>query len=575
MLVYGDIERSEVPAAMHAVIRSALEEARHLPPGLDRHAALMRAFLCTAELVQGLADAEFSRTGYDGITPSQARGARLLRDMAACLVGSWTDPGAPLDLPADWSRRLAQLDGCAPIRVRQPEGYAHYALYPEAYIEAARRSGLGPDTVVIGIRSIGTSLSAIVAAALGAKPALTLRPAGHPFARRVALSPALEAALLARPGAEYAIVDEGPGLSGSSFNCVADWLEAQGVAPRDIHFFPGHGGDPGRHAAPEHRQRWANAPRHVVGFDDFLPPAELAGWIADRTGPLDAPLTDISGGVWRTLRCASERDWPPADRQMERRKFLAKSRGRTWLVKFTGIGDIGTRKLARAKALAAEDFVPPPLALRHGFLIEPWIDVSQMPLESLDRHLLLTHVARYLTARARHLPAPSPGAPVDALFAMAIGNTGECLGDAARDRIANRLGDPARLAPLIYPVATDNRMHAWEWLVTPEGRLLKADALDHCVGHDLIGCQDISWDIAGAAIELGLTGDERTFLASEIAAHSGRRVEPGLIEPMACCYLAFQIGLWTDAGERCGPDEAPRIEAILSRYIARLSALAG
>ena len=35
--------------------------------------------------------------------------------------------------------------------------------------------------------------------------------------------------------------------------------------------------------------------------------------------------------------------------------------------------------------------------------------------------------------------------------------------------------------------------------------LLKTDALDHSEGHDLIGCQDIAWDVVGAATELELS----------------------------------------------------------------------
>jgi hypothetical protein len=42
---------------------------------------------------------------------------------------------------------------------------------------------LGADTQVVGIRSIGTGLSTLVAAAIGAPRPFTLRPIGHPFQR--------------------------------------------------------------------------------------------------------------------------------------------------------------------------------------------------------------------------------------------------------------------------------------------------------------------------------------------------------------------------------------------------------
>jgi hypothetical protein len=258
---------------------------------------------------------------------------------------------------------------------------------------------------------------------------------------------------------------------------------------------------------------------------------------------------------------------------MEKRKFLARSHDRTWLIKFAGIGDIGMQKFAQANALADEGVVPEPLAFCHGFLVEPWIDAPPFDVRNVDRSIVLAQIARYLAARVRRLPATRPGATVDALFAMAIQNTGECLGETARDRIATRLGDPTRLAPLIHPIATDNRMHAWEWLITPEGRLLKTDTLDHCVGHDLVGCQDVTWDIAGAAVEFALTTDERAFLASEVALLADRPVETTLIEPMEYCYLAFQIGLWTDALARCDGEDAYRIRSVVGRFTAGLSAL--
>ena len=95
----------------------------------------------------------------------------------------------------------------------------------------ARQSGLGPDTRVIGIRSIGTGLAAIVAAALGAKRPFTVRPVGHPFSRELRIGDGLKEQLLADPHASFAIVDEGPGLSGSSFAAVIGWLRDNDVAP--------------------------------------------------------------------------------------------------------------------------------------------------------------------------------------------------------------------------------------------------------------------------------------------------------------------------------------------------------
>jgi hypothetical protein len=124
-----------------------------------------------------------------------------------------------------------------------PEGYAFYALHPALYAAAAAR--LPPaDWRVIGIRSIGTGLAAVAASALRAPPPVTVRPGGHPFSRELRLAPELKAEWAAHDGS-FAVVDEGPGLSGSSFGAVADALERLGVPRERIAFLPGHGGDLG------------------------------------------------------------------------------------------------------------------------------------------------------------------------------------------------------------------------------------------------------------------------------------------------------------------------------------------
>jgi len=108
--------------------------------------------------------------------------------------------------------------------MKQTEGFALYALYPESYLQAALNSQLTSKTVVIGLRSIGVTLAALVAAALGSGPSFSLRPTGPPFQRRVQVTAELSDLILADPKSDFAIVDEGPGLSGSSLGSVVDWL---------------------------------------------------------------------------------------------------------------------------------------------------------------------------------------------------------------------------------------------------------------------------------------------------------------------------------------------------------------
>ena len=112
--------------------------------------------------------------------------------------------------------------------------------------------------------------------------------------------------------------------------------------------------------------------------------------------------------------------------------------------------------------------------------------------------------------------------------------------EAARD-LDRLLQDAGRLEGAVRRVETDNRLHAWEWLHTPDGRLLKTDALDHHAGHDLIGCQDIAWDIAGATVELDLSDSERNRLCRIVAEQSGHPGEPRPSGTADACYLAFQM----------------------------------
>ncbi|TWA83166.1 hypothetical protein FBZ83_106349 [Azospirillum brasilense] len=555
MLVYGDRDRLEKPCVAVVRIAAALHTAASKPDGLIRHAMLVSLFIEAAELAQGLADAEFAALGEDDCTPCRHAAMAVVMGLARAVARSWRgepQPGA-CALAADLETLSAQPLP-ETVRIRRSEGYAFYGLYPEAYLEAAAR--LPPDlpapVVVIGLRSIGTGLAAMAAVALDAAPPVTLRPIGHPFQRAVRLSARLRAALLADAGASYVIVDEGPGLSGSSFGAVADWLEAAGVPPRRIVFLPSHKGDPGPRSSDRHRRRWAEAVRPVIDFNELVhaahgPVPPLERWFEDTLGPAVAPLRDLSGGAWRTasaeLAANVAADWPPVHAQQERRKFLLRTASGSWLLKFAGLGRLGEAKLDRARALHQAGFTTEPMALRHGFLAERWLDGAQppstMPLERL---------ADYLRFRAQRFPAEcDTGASLPDLLAMARVNIGEALGAAATVSLDRWTPDILReLDAGVRRAVTDNRLHIWEWLRTTDGRLLKTDSLDHADAHDLIGCQDIAWDVAGAIVEFGLPAAEAGRLCGAVDASKR------LVAFHLPCYLAFQIGCWSFASSDAG-----------------------
>ena len=572
MLVYGDVECWETVGAKHARIEGALTEAACLPPGIERHSALVAAFIGASELVQGILDAGFQERGFDVRSVDHAGGMEILAILARTVDRSWRSGFAEGSVPASLLGKLLGCDPSLPIRTRTAEGYAFYAVYPESYLEAARRSGLGPGTRVIGIRSIGTGLSALVAAALDAPPPLTLRPAGHPFRREVRADPALTGELAADGDAMFAIVDEGPGLSGSSFGAVADWLEAEGVARQRIHFFPSHANSLGPQASPHHRERWSRAPRHVIDMDRLLlrssPPHSLSAWIEDCLGPLDQPLEEISGGAWRARRYPDETHWPAAHVQQERRKFLARVKGTPWLVKFAGLGEAGLRKYRRAQELHAGGFTPEAAGYRHGFLIERWHESgASLDRTPVDRNLLVERIGSYLGFRARRFPAGADrGASLDHLGEMARYNTGQGLGENAAAALGAIVSRGGNLEGHVRRIDTDNRMQPWEWLLVG-GHLIKTDALDHSAAHDLVGCQDVTWDIAGAIVEFSLSGEETSRLCRIVERESGFPVAPEILAFMRPCYLAFQMGAHTMAAWSLGDGpEAFRLRRAADRY---------
>lgn len=585
MLVYGDHAWHEAPRDKLARIEQGLRRVGSMRMGIERHGGTVALLIEAGELAQGLADADFAARGADARSPAADAAMKLAIGLARCVRRSLASGFAALGpVPMPELQALATLALPETVRISLPEGYAFYALYPEGYIRAAEappgsppgRPPSNPPRIpprIIGLRSIGTSLAAAVAAGAGSGDVATLRPVGDPFRRRLALSDALRKEILSGPATTYAIVDEGPGLSGSSFGCVADLLEEHGVEPARIRFFPSHPGDLGPEASPAHRARWAKAPRRLVGFDAlFLHAAEpahrLESWFDDLVGRPTEPLTDLSGGAWRGLRDGSQADWPPANTQQERRKFLLRGESGPWLVKFAGLGRYGAEKLDLARALAEAGFTPPTAGFRHGFLVERWLD-NATPLrpDRFDRRRLVDALGHYLGFRARHLPAGRPGASVENLSAMAARNATLALGEEVARALQRWKPHLAHLARWVVPIRTDNRLHAWEWLVH-DGRLLKTDAVDHHAAHDLVGCQDLAWDVAGATIEFDLADDERDRLCMVAEREAGRALAPELVAFCTTCYLAFQLGSWTLAAQALAgdPAEAGRLRAAAARY---------
>ncbi len=558
MLVYGD--HSETAGAQQVVgrIGSSLERIASMPAGLKRHSALVGTFIEAGQLLQGLADQSEHAAAVQPLT-------HFLVELGGAVCRSWDS-----DFQAVAPPRLPTLRGLPEsLCLKVPEGYAFYALYPEAYAQAARRLALSAPPCVIGIRSIGTSLGAIVAAALGTPDFITVRPSCDPFKRRLEIAPDAGRALVGRDR-HFVVVDEGPGLSGSSFGAVADWLEDRGVPVDRIAFIPSHANPPGPKASQAHRERWDRTQREVADLGPELAQL-LERWAREKLGPLDAPLQDLSAGAWRQLIYSDIDSSPPVNAGWEARKYLARAAGESWLLKFAGLGELGERKLDRARRLHSEGLVPEPRGLLHGFLVERWYcdAVGLGPTEKP-----LPELAHYIGTRARLLPATGrTGASLRELLVMAKRNAALGLGTEALEALDRWEPRIETLQKRIVPVETDNRLDRHEWLRLADGSLLKADALDHVSAHDLIGAQDMSWDVAGASVEFELGDPERRELAARCGREAGRVVDPELLDFMVAAYLAFRLGHARLSQDMCRHPEAEGWKLRTEAYEAQLQKL--
>ncbi|HWR51355.1 MAG TPA: hypothetical protein VN428_09630 [Bryobacteraceae bacterium] len=506
MLVYWDRKQTLNPR-VH--LRSA------------RGAGALDFLIASGEVESGVADALWPERDSENETSRTLR--RLSLAVAHAFLASGPAPG--IDLPFDLPPR---------VHVGIPEGYAYYCLYPETYASAAKVFVDVRGTVsigVVGVRNIGSSLSAVVAAALertGCRVSTwTVRPHGHPFDRRLSLTPELERTWREAPVDYWAIVDEGPGLSGSSITSVASYLSGLGIPDDRIAFFPSWEPSGDQFVSEAARRRWQ---RH-----------------AKYTGSWKAPfvagdsLIELSAGAWRSHVFKSEDQWPAAQPQHERRKFLD---GETKLWKFEGLGRFGKQKLERAESLWKVGFGPRPLGFDGGFLQMEWLPGPRASLSDAGDPDLVQTVGRYLGYLA-HEWSVSDGASSDLLREMIRVNTGR---------------EWTQAIPAARSCVIDGRLMPHEWVRTPSG-YRKTDCLHHHDDHFLAGPQGIGWDVAGASIEMAL-GAEATHTLARACG-----VPETDLAFWRTAYTAFRLGYCELAARAlAGTPEETRFRSASARY---------
>jgi hypothetical protein len=417
---------------------------------------------------------------------------------------------------------LAWLDGLEvpeAIICSHPEGFSYYGLNPLDFADLASR--MAPDlpakVAVIGIRSVGSTLGAVVAARLRAHgidvERTTVRPGGEPYRRVTTFPPQQQnwlRARLDRP-CDFLVVDEGPGFSGSTFLSVARALEKSGVPSSRIVLmgsrpFPAHA------AGPDQAREWSRFRSCVIDYASHVP---------------DGAGRSLGDGAWRELLYPGRQLWPACWVEQERIKH-ASSDGKTFF-KFEGFGRFGRMAREQAEQLAQAGLSPRWLDSDQGFGCYEF--VRGRPLTGSDiNEAQLSRMAAYCAYRLACFPAP--GSDLAMLAAMARQNLDVEFGGKLREFQVE--------VPLTHPVYPDCRMHPHEWLMTANGVALKTDAVGHAEGHQLPGPADIAWDLAGTIVEWQLSIAAADFFLEEYRRRSGDAAQKRL-RPYLMLYSVFRM----------------------------------
>lgn len=462
MLLFAKSSFPASPSAVAGRLRDAVCGARGLSLAQAREWLVF-----SGQLEQAVLDAG-GPPAVAAVTDSAAGTFLAVRD---------GQPSGPLQ-----ERLLGSLDRVLPhlgsdaVVLRIPEGYAWYALYPDAYARTGQRwaaANPGRTASVTGLRSIGTSLSAVVAEQLRrlgheVTGRCTLRPEGHPFRRSVQLPDDL------RPGDAYIIVDEGPGLSGSSMAGVAAALHARGVPEESIVFFPGHGNGPGSEAGEEQSGWWRAGRCWFTAAEDFRP---------------NPALHSVFAG------------------------FAAAN---------AGLQTLAEVKSRRQMQIAEAGFALPPLAVAHGWI---GLEDAGQPLSLRDGDAeVFCHLASYIAHAAQ--PAEDCSASSLERIARAIdAYAHEALPGLTRE-IIHRLEKRTLAEGLSHLRYGDGRLAPGEWARMDDGRILKRNAMGTDLEHAWNGPQSVLWDVAGAAVEWRMTGGMLTQFLNDLSGRFGIRAGP-------------------------------------------------
>lgn len=509
------------PLSVSKLLRELREQLLALPRSpID---ALVRA----GEIESGLEDAG---------SPDAALALELSDVIAASALHGSTDFARIFCL-------LCRINGQQSVRCSHPEGFSYYGLNPLDFSELTLRlePHLRPRVAIIGIRTVGSTLSAVVAAALRSRGHLvtrtTVRPQGEPY-RRVARLNGEQTKWVRQEltvGAEFLIVDEGPGFSGSTFLSVGRKLIELGIPRSRILFLCSRPFQPGNHW-PDQEEEWKSFRSCQAAYGRNIP----AG--ANQY---------MGNGCWRELLYPDLTQWPACWTQLERIKHL--SIDKRTLFKFEGFGRFGAQARTQAQLLSQAGLSPQLLKFENGYGCYTFLQARPLAQRDLNAQFL-PRFAEYCAFRAEHFRAAA--CDTTSLMQMMHVNMELEFG----------LTNPIQKIPIVHPVYPDCHMQPHEWLLTKSGDVLKSDATGDGDGHQLPGPVDSAWDLAALMIEWNLPAEARLSLLHHYFLRTGDNPEPR-ISTYLLLYCVFAIARSRMAAAALhGQPDGERLRACYRQY---------
>jgi hydroxymethylpyrimidine pyrophosphatase-like HAD family hydrolase len=394
-------------------------------------------------------------------------------------------------LPLAVQQAVVRLPACFHDFDQRPEDLE---LLVERFL--ARSANRGGPLLVVGVRTSGSYLAPLVAAALRARGrsdarVLTLRPG------RALLDDERTLVRAARPGGQVLITDDPP-VTGSSLAMACREIERLGVPRSSVHLLLALQGES------------AASPPSLDAYGAVT--LATAEWSVRARLMPDAVRRDLQALLEGELEIEAvvPSRLPSAGKQRRHHRALFRVRGRdaidgrtrelAVLASGVGLGYFGAEHLGVAQSLHA--FAPRVLGLRDGVLYRVWLPAERrMPA---DGDALPESVAAYVVSRRRALRVPRDPTlamvgqrPVWEIAALILGGGFGRAASMARVTLVNRA--VRRLLRVAEPSVVDGSMTPEHWFMPAVDRApaVKVGLSDRTYWSLGLACCDAVFDLAG------------------------------------------------------------------------------